>query len=86
MKNTSSIISIVGTDIFNKELILDKIKTNNLYGFAFENANDDLNNYEGNVMVTSPYAWYTKQALENCIEIWVRSIEGVCKNKIVNQV
>jgi len=37
-------------------------------------------------MVTSPYAWYTKQALENCIEIWVRSIEGVCKNKIVNQV
>lgn len=86
MKNTASIISIVGTDIFNKELILDKIKANNLYGFAFENSNDNLNNYEGNVMVTSPYAWYTKQALENCIEIWVQSIEGVCKNKIVNQV
>ena len=86
MKNTSSIISIIGTDVFNKELILNKVKTKELYGFAFEKANDDLNNYEGNVMVTSPYAWYTKQALENCIEIWVQSIEGVCKNKIVNQV
>lgn len=86
MKNTSSIISIIGTDVFNKELILNKVKTKELYGFAFENANDDLNNYEGNVMVTSPYAWYTKQALENCIEIWTQSIEGIVNNKIANQV
>lgn len=86
MRSTSSIVSIVGTDIFNTDLILDKIKNNELYGFAFEKSNSNLNNYEGNVMVTSPYAWYTKDALGNCIEIWVRSIEGVSRGEIVNQV
>lgn len=86
MKNKASIISIIGTDIFNKELIFNKIRNNELYGFAFENSNDDLNNYEGNVMVTSPYAWYTKEALENCIEIWVQSVEGIANGRKTNQV
>lgn len=86
MKSTSSIVSIVGTDIFNTDLIFNKIKNNELYGFAFEESNSNLNNYEGNIMVTSPYAWYTKEALENCIEIWVQSIEGINMGEIVNQV
>lgn len=86
MKSTSSIVSIIGTDIFNTDLIFNKVKNNELYGFAFEESNSDLNNYEGNIMVTSPYAWYTKESLENCIEIWVQSIEGVNVGEIVNQV
>lgn len=86
MKSTASIINIIGMDIFNTDLIFDKIRKNELYGFAFEESNSNLNNYEGNVMVTSPYAWYTKEALENCIEIWVQSIEGILTGKIVNQV
>lgn len=86
MKSTASIISIVGTDVLNKELILDKVKMNQLYGFAFEKSNDDLKHYEGNVMVTSPYAWYTEEALQNCIEIWVQSIEGMAKGEKINQV
>lgn len=86
MKTTSSIISIIGTDVFNEELILNNVKNNKLYGFAFENSNDDLKNYEGNIMVTSAYAWYTKEALENCIEIWVKSIEGASMGEGVNQV
>lgn len=86
MKNTSSIVSIIGTDVFNKNLILNKVENSKLYGFAFENSNDDLNKYNGNVMVTSPYAWYTEEALENCIEIWTKSIEGVAIGNIVNEV
>ena len=86
MKSSASIISIVGTDIFNTDLIFDKIKKNELFGFAFENSNDNLSNYEGNVMVTSPYAWYTKESLANCIEIWVQSIEGNITGKIVNKI
>lgn len=86
MKSTSSIVSIIGNNIFNTDLILDKVRNNELYGFAFEEPNSNLNNYEGNVMVTSPYAWYTKEALKNCIEIWVQSIEGASIGEIVNQV
>ena len=44
MKSTSSIVSIIGTNIFNTDLIFDKIKNNELYGFAFEEANSNLNN------------------------------------------
>lgn len=86
MKKSASIISIVGTDCLNKELIINKVKNNELYGFAFESAEDSLNNYDGNIMITAPYAWYTEEALENCIEIWVQSIEGVATGKIVNSV
>lgn len=86
MKSTASIISMLEKDIFNTELILNKVKNNELYGFAFENSDDSLNNYEGNVMVTSQYAWYTEEAFENCIKIWTESIIGVVTGKIVNQV
>ena len=44
MKSTSSIVSIIGTNIFNTDLIFDKNKNNELYGFAFEEANSNLNN------------------------------------------
>ena len=86
MKNSSSIISIVGTDCFNKDLVLNKVKNNELYGFAFESGTENMNNFEGNVMITGPYAWYTKEALENCIEIWVKSVEGVATGNVVNRV
>ena len=86
MNNSASIISIVGTDCLNKELVLNKVKNNELYGFAFESGNENMNNYEGNIMITAPYAWYTKEALDNCIEIWVQSVEGVSTGKIVNRV
>lgn len=86
MKKTAAIISIVGTSIFNKELILSKVKNKELLGIGFESINDSINNYEGNVMVTSDYAWYTKEALDNCIEIWVQSIEGIVNNSIKNNI
>ena len=86
MKNSASIISIVGTDCFNKELIINKVKNNELYGFAFESNQETINDYDGNIMVTAPYAWYTKEALANCIEIWVKSVEGVATGNIINKV
>ena len=86
MKNSSSIISIVGTDCFNKDLVLNKVKNNELYGFAFESGTENMNNFEGNVMITGPYAWYTRESLENCIEIWVKSVEGVATGNVVNRV
>ena len=79
-------ISIVGTACFNKELVLNKVQDGELYGFAFESSNENMNRYKGNVMTTSQYAWYTKEALENCIEIWVQSIEGIVTGKNCNQV
>ena len=86
MKKTSSIITTLTTTCLNFDLILNKVKNNELYGFAFESNKDNLYDFDGNVMVTAQYAWYTKESLENCVEIWVQSVEGVATGNIVNRV
>lgn len=86
MKNQASIINIAGEELINHKLLLDKVKKNEIYGYAFENSKDDIKNYEGNIMVTSQYAWYTKESLANSMEIWTKSIEGLANGDIVNEV
>lgn len=86
MKEDSSFINIAGREITNHELLIEKVNKNEIYGYAFEHGGDNINNYEGNVMVTSEYAWHTKEALENVMEIWTKSIEGIVKGNIVNEV
>ena len=86
MKSQASIISIIGTSCLNKDLVLNKVKNKELYGFAYESDKENINDYEGNIMITAPYAWYTKESLDNCIEIWVQSVEGVVKETPVNEV
>lgn len=86
MKINSSFINIAGREITNHELLIEKANKNEIYGYAFEHGGDNINNYKGNIMVTSEYAWYTKEALENAIEIWTKSIEGLAIGNIVNEV
>ena len=86
MKESASIVSMVGTDCLNKELVLNKVKNNELYGFAYESSTENMNSFEGNIMITPQYAWYTKEALDNCIEIWVQSVEGAATGNVVNRV
>ena len=86
MKKTASIISIVGTEVFNLNLLLNKVKANEIYGLAFESPNDDIANYEGNVMITSPYAWYTKESFKNLIEKWTTVMESFATDTPLYQI
>lgn len=86
MKETSSFISIVHGDLYNHNLILEKVKKGEISGYAFEENEKDMRDYVGNVMVTSCYAWYTKEALENLVEIWIDSIKGITNGNVVNGV
>ena len=74
LKNNCIFISCTGNNLFNNNLIEEKIKNNELYGYALEEANKTLINYEGNVMVTSEYAWFTKEANENRMNLWTKII------------
>jgi len=85
MQKSASIISIVGTEVFNLNTLLNKVKNNEIYGVAFEKANDNIANFEGNVMVTSPYAWYTKESFKNLIEVWTTVMESFA-SKPINKV
>lgn len=80
MKQDASFISVVHNDLYNHELLLERVKDNKLYGYAFEENNTDMFNYEGNIFVTSAYAWYSQEALDNLRRIWLKNIINVLKN------
>ena len=74
LKSNSIFISCTGKSLFNYSLIEEKIKSNELFGYALEEPNKELSSYDGNVMVTSEYAWFTKEANEARINLWTEII------------
>jgi len=48
--------------------------------YAFEKYDDKvIDDFEGNVMVTAPYAFYTKEAIDRLIAIWCENVVSVVK-------
>ena len=74
LKTNCIFISCTGKSLFNYNLIEEKIKGDELFGYALEEPNKELISYEGNVMVTSEYAWFTKEANEARINLWTEII------------
>lgn len=74
MKQNCILISGSGKQLFNSKIIEEKVKKNELFGYALEEPNTTLHNYEGNVMVTSEYGWFTKEASELRITKWYELI------------
>lgn len=59
----------------------DMVEEGKLGGVAFES--DDLSKtYNGNVFVTPPNAYYTKESLEKMFEIWVQAIISITEEPI----
>ena len=56
-----------------------RIKNNELYGLAFEQPDTSLDKYEGNIMVTSEYGWFTQEASNLRIEKWFNLIINYLK-------
>lgn len=86
MKKEAIFVSGTSTDLHNHELVLELVRKNKIYGYALEEANKTINDYMGNVMVTSEYAWYTQEAKQYRIQLWLDCIESVVKNKPINKV
>ena len=86
IKNGAHVVSITGDELFDLPAVLDAIKTDKLGGVAFESEKEEMGNYTGNVLVTPPIAWYTKEALNEDMRIWVDSIISCIQNKPINVV
>lgn len=79
MKKDAIFISGTARELYNSELVLEKVKNHELYGVAWEEENKTINDFEGNVFVTSEYAWFTGEAASNRIDIWLSCILSVAK-------
>lgn len=75
IKTNSIFISATGAQLFNEKVIEEKVKKNELFGYALELPNTKLNNYQGNVMVTSEYGWFTKEARDLRVKLWIESVQ-----------
>ena len=74
LKQNCIFISCTGKTLFNSDLVESKMKDGKLFGYALEEPNKPLNSYDGNVMVTSEYAWFTKEASAARIDLLFNNI------------
>lgn len=88
MMNGNALINVVNNskEIFNHNLCLELAKEEKI-SYAFEAYDDKrIKDYEGNVMVTAPYAFYTKEAIDRLIAIWVDNVVALSKGEAQNEV
>ena len=74
MKKNTIFISCTGKQLFNYKIIENKINNQELFGYAIEEPDITIDTYKGNVMVTSEYGWFTKEASKQRIQKWYISI------------
>jgi glycerate dehydrogenase len=86
IKNSSFIVSITGDEIFDLKSALQLVDSGKLNGIAFESDKHSINDFKGNVLVTPPVAWFTKEAFEEDMKIWVETIISCVRNKPKNVV
>lgn len=89
MKQGVIIVNTVDRDLVDEEAMADAIKSEKVYGYAYEGEdliNTPLAKLENAVGIKA-FAWFTKEALENLHQIWTDNIvalaKGTPKNRII---
>ena len=77
MKKTAILISNTGIVLHNDNLVRNKLKKGKLFGFGAELPYGTYEEYDGNVMITSEYAWFTKEATQRRIEILMKNLLSI---------
>lgn len=88
MMSGNNLINIIinPVEIYNHNLVLEKVGKNEI-GYAFEIYDDKtLNDFKGNVMATAPYSFYTKESIDRLVELWCNNTIGILNNNLQNVV
>lgn len=85
MKKSAIFVSGTGPYIHNHDLVCDMVAKGKIFGYALEEPNKTISDYEGNVMVTSEYAWFTQEAKQKRKDIMIDSIESVINSTPKNR-
>ena len=86
LKDSAYFINIIGEEICDTDYLLARAENNNLTGLAFESGKRKMEDYTGNIFITAPLAWYTKQSLKRNIDIWTDTIISCVKCTPINSV
>lgn len=84
LKDSAYFVNIIGENACDTEYLIERIEKGKLQGLAFESNKRKIKDYKGNIFITAPLAWYTKQSLKNNIDIWTDTIISCIKGKPIN--
>ncbi len=84
LKRSSFIIDITHENLFDFEYTAEKVKKGELSGVAFESDTKKIGDYKGNVYITPPIAWLTKESLDADMEIWTETACAFLKGNPIN--
>jgi glyoxylate reductase len=85
MKHNAILITIV-RNIFNQELVIERVKQNKLFGFGFETQPEFFKCYEGNIWAAPSYAWATKESMHNSMTLWADNMINAANNLFPNRI
>lgn len=86
VKDSAFTVSITGEDIFDFNYACNLVKKGKLTGIATESEKKDMKDFEGNIWITPPIAWFTKEAFFEDMRIWVETVVSVVKDSPINKV
>lgn len=85
MKPTAMLVTIVH-GLFDKQVALDMVKDEKLFGFGFEAKAGEFKSYEGNVWAAPEYAWTTDGSMNNSMIKWVENMVNASQDNFPNKV
>ncbi len=89
LMNGNAFINIVNNsrELYNHDLLLEKAENGEIsYAFELYDNEKKMYDYKGNIMVTAPYAFYTKEAIDRLVEIWCQNVIALANNHAQNMV
>ncbi len=88
MKPTAILVGINRVrSIWDEDYVLKKVKKKEIGGYAFEGENvKHPSFYKGNVWSLPAIIWFTKDALEDLMKIWVETVKAAAQGKPQNKV
>lgn len=88
MKNGAILVNTADRRMVDEKEMAKALKTRKIFGYAAEV--EDLENTPlakiDNAILIRGFGWYTKEALNNLVEIWIENIESMVKGKPQNVV
>lgn len=80
IKPSAIVIDIIELES-GREIILEMVKSGNLFGYGFEAKPQTFNEYSGNVWAAPAYAWATDGSMSRSMERWVENMVMAIKSE-----
>lgn len=85
MKPDAMFVSIAHK-VYNHPLLLNLVKSGQLFGYAFEGDNENPSNYEGNVFAVPAVAWATDGSMTANGKMWTEAILNAAKDEFPTRI